>query len=101
MAATRQVVTHIQESRRFELMYTLQEKPDTHDTYASRVSPHTPLTRFLWAVPVRGNLSWCHQQRWTGPLLPRKRAPVPIHGTLADQSVGSHPVSLLSWPVKR
>jgi hypothetical protein len=32
-------------------------KPDQHDTYASHTSPHTPDVRFLWAVPVRGNLS--------------------------------------------
>jgi hypothetical protein len=38
-------------------MYTLQGKPNIHDMYAFHVSPRTPLVRFLWAVPVRGNLS--------------------------------------------
>jgi hypothetical protein len=33
-------------------------KPDQHDTYASRASPHTPGVRCLRAVPVCGNLSW-------------------------------------------
>jgi hypothetical protein len=32
-------------------------KPDQHDTYASHASPRTPSVRFLWAVPIRGNLS--------------------------------------------
>jgi hypothetical protein len=53
----KQAVTHIRESRRLESMYNLQEKSDTHDTYASHASPRTPLIRFLRAVPVRGNLS--------------------------------------------
>jgi hypothetical protein len=29
----KQAVTHIRESQRFESIYILQEKPDTHDTY--------------------------------------------------------------------
>jgi hypothetical protein len=32
-------------------------KPDQHATYASHSSPCTPGVRFLWAVPVRDNLS--------------------------------------------
>jgi hypothetical protein len=32
MAATRQAVTHIRESRQFESMYTLQGKLDEHTT---------------------------------------------------------------------
>jgi hypothetical protein len=31
-------------------------KLDQHVTYASHTSPRTPDVRFLWAVPVRGNL---------------------------------------------
>jgi hypothetical protein len=57
MAATRQAVIHIRESQRFESMYTLKRKPDTHDTYAFRANPCTPLICFLQAVSVRGNLS--------------------------------------------
>jgi hypothetical protein len=57
MTATRQAVNHIRESQRFESMYTLQGKPDTHGMYASCASPCTPLVRFLWATLVRGNLS--------------------------------------------
>jgi hypothetical protein len=34
------------------------------------------------------------QQSWTESLLSRKRAPVPIHNTLAARSVGPHLVSL-------
>jgi hypothetical protein len=32
--------------------------PDQHATYDSHASPRTPHVRFLWVVPVRGNLSW-------------------------------------------
>jgi hypothetical protein len=46
-------------------MYILMEKSDTHDTYSSHASPRTPLIHFLWAVPVRGNISrWCNRVRW-------------------------------------
>jgi hypothetical protein len=41
-----------------ELMYTLQRKPDQHNMYASHANRCTPGVRFLWTVPVRGNLSW-------------------------------------------
>jgi hypothetical protein len=58
-------------------------KPDQHDMYASYVSPHTPGVCFLRMVPVRGNLLRSHQQRWTEPLLLRKRAPDTIHRTPA------------------
>jgi hypothetical protein len=37
-------------------MYTLQGKPDQHDTYASHTSPRTPGVRFLRVIPIRGNL---------------------------------------------
>jgi hypothetical protein len=40
------------------------------------------------------NLLWSHQQWWTEALLPRKRAPDPIHSTTADRSMSSYPVSL-------
>jgi vesicle coat complex subunit len=56
MTATRQVVTQILELQRFELMYTLQGKPDTYDTHVFCASLCTPLVRFLRAVPVCGNL---------------------------------------------
>jgi hypothetical protein len=39
-----------------------RRKPDQHDTYASHASPRTPGVRFLQVVPVRGNLSYSHQQ---------------------------------------
>jgi hypothetical protein len=51
------MVTHIRESWGFKLMYIPQEKPDTHDTYASHASPCMSLVRFLRVVPVRGHLS--------------------------------------------
>jgi hypothetical protein len=82
-------------------MHTLQGKPDIHDTYASCASPGTPLVRFLWEVPIRDNLSRSHQQSWTDPLLPRKRALVLIHNTPIDRSVGPYPVSLPQQPIKQ
>jgi hypothetical protein len=48
-------------------------KPDQHTTYASHASPRMPSVRFLWAVPVRGNLSrvidrveqaHCSREKW-------------------------------------
>jgi hypothetical protein len=39
-----------------------REKPNQHDMYASHASSHMPGVHFLWAVPVRGNLSYIHQQ---------------------------------------
>jgi hypothetical protein len=53
----RKAITHIQELQWFESMYTLQEKPDTHDTYASYASPRMTYARFLQAVPIHYNLS--------------------------------------------
>jgi hypothetical protein len=35
-----------------------REKPDQHNTYASHANPRTSGICFLWAVPVRDNLSW-------------------------------------------
>jgi hypothetical protein len=94
---TSQAVTHIQESRWFELMYTPQGKPDTHDTYASYVSPRTPHARFPRTVPVRDNLScWPNGVGWTLLLL-RKKAPDTIPSTLVDQSAClPHSFSLLT-----
>jgi hypothetical protein len=50
-------------------------RPDQHDMYASHVSPRTPGVRFLWAVPIRGNLSQATNSVGRTLLLPRKRAP--------------------------
>jgi hypothetical protein len=38
-------------------MYTLQGKPEQHAAYSSHSTPLTHDVRFLWAVPVRDNLS--------------------------------------------
>jgi hypothetical protein len=68
LIVTRQVVTNIRESRRFELMYILQEKSDTHNTYTlmtSGMQQHFTLT----------------QQSWTDPTAPEKKGsrPDPQH----------------------
>jgi hypothetical protein len=93
--------THIWESLWFESMYTLQGKTrptcHTHPMLSSHMVPdHTYLTQSM-----HSNLSWSYQQRWTKPLLLRKRAPDTIHSTTADQSTGPYLVSLLSQPLKQ
>jgi hypothetical protein len=67
-------------------MYILQGKPDTHDTCASHVSPHTPLVRFLRTVPVRGNLLDWPNRVGRVLLLLRKRAPDTIPSTPAGRA---------------
>jgi hypothetical protein len=49
--------------------------PDQHNTYASHASPRTPGVRFLWAIPVCGNLSQVIISIAQTLLLLRKRAP--------------------------
>jgi hypothetical protein len=44
MIVTRQPVTHIRELCRFELIYSLQGKPDTHETYFSHQSTYASHT---------------------------------------------------------
>jgi hypothetical protein len=66
-------------------------KPDQHDTTASHSSPRMPGVRFLWAVPIRGNLSRVINRFGRIPLLLRKMASDTIHSTAADRSGGSVP----------
>jgi hypothetical protein len=71
---TRQAVTHIRESRRFESMYTLQGK--TWSTWHVRFPRQsTYATRML---PADGPNTWQHftltQQSWIDSLLSRKSA---------------------------
>jgi hypothetical protein len=80
----KQAVTHIWELRRFESMYTLQEKSWQTCHTLSALSPrmvyeHTYLTRSTYS-----NLSYSRQQIWTDPLHPRRRAP----DTTANGAVG-------------
>jgi hypothetical protein len=87
-------VTHIRESRRFELLYTLQGKIRPTRSTLSMLSPrmvhnHTYLTRSTYR-----NLSYSHQQIWTDPLHPRKRAPETIHSTTVIRSASLYPASL-------
>jgi hypothetical protein len=77
MTATRQAMTHIRESWWFKSMYILQEKSDTHDTYAL-------MTSRMWQPFM------LTQQSWTDALLHRKRAPILIHITSTDWSTGPH-----------
>jgi hypothetical protein len=78
-----------------------KEKPDQHDTYASHTSPHTPGVRFLWVVPVHGNLSRDANRFGQISVLPKKWAPNTIHSTPADRSMGPYPASLLSQTMKQ
>jgi hypothetical protein len=79
-------------------MYTLQGKirPTCHtlSTLSPRmVHDHTYLTQSIYS-----NLSYSHQQIWTDPLHPRKRAPDIIHSTTAIGSTGLYPASLPQQP---
>jgi hypothetical protein len=65
-------------------------KVDQHDTYAFHASSRTPSIRFLWAVPVRGNLSQTTNSVVRTLLLPRKRSPDTIPSP-AEWSTGSPP----------
>jgi hypothetical protein len=75
-------------------MYTLQGKPHTHYMYVFSACPRMPLVRFLWAVPVRGNLSRVINSVGQSHCYQEKGTPNYIPITQADQSVGPHPVSL-------
>jgi hypothetical protein len=69
-------------------------KPDTHNTYASYVSPRMPHICFLRAVHVRGNLSLAINSVGRTLLLLRKRAPNIIPSIPIDRSTGlSHSFS--------
>jgi hypothetical protein len=52
-----------------------REKPDQHDMYTSHASSCMPNIRFLWAVPVRGNLLWVTDRVGRIVLLLRTSAP--------------------------
>jgi hypothetical protein len=87
----KQVVTHIRESRWFELMYTLQGKtrPTCHmlSTLSPRmVQDHTYLT---WST--YSNHLWDADRFGRILLLLRKMAPDIIHSTSADWPVGPYP----------
>jgi hypothetical protein len=79
-------------------MYSLHGKTwPTHHTL-STLSPrivhnHTYLT---WSA--YSNLWYSHQQIWTDPLHPRRRAPDTIHSTTVIRSVGPYPASLPQQP---
>jgi hypothetical protein len=97
----KQAVTHIRESRRFELMYTLQGKTRPTHHRLPVLSPHMVQghTYLMWST--YSNPSQDTDRFGQIPLLPRKRAPDAIHSTLADRSAGPYPVSLLSQPMKQ
>jgi hypothetical protein len=65
-------------------MYTLQEKtrPICH-TYPM-LSLRMALEHTYLMGSTHSNLSRSYQQRWTEPLLPRKRALNTIHNMMAD-----------------
>jgi hypothetical protein len=57
------------------------------------VHDHTYLTRSIYS-----NLLYSHQQIWTDPLHPRRRASDTIHSTMAIWSVGPYLASLPQQP---
>jgi hypothetical protein len=60
-------------------------KPNQHATYASHSSPRMPGIRFLWAVPVRDNLS----------LAPTKSKQTPTPGRSLDNQRQTDPAVVL------
>jgi hypothetical protein len=76
-------------------------KPDQYDTYAFHTISRMPGLRFLWAVPVHGNLSRGTDRFGQIPLLPRKMAPDIIYSTPVDRSMGPYLASLLNQPMKQ
>jgi hypothetical protein len=101
MTATRQVVTHIRELRRFESMYTLQEK--TWYTWHVRFwhqSTYTTRT-LLTGSPRTCQPFASHQQSWTDPLPLRERAPIAIHSMPVDRSMSLYLASLPQQPLKQ
>jgi hypothetical protein len=88
------VVTHIRESRRFESIYTLQGKPDQHNTCIPR------LVR-IWSQTIhisRGQRIATFRESPTdldGSHYSREKGIADyIPSTPADRSAGPHPVSL-------
>jgi hypothetical protein len=72
-------------------VHTVGEKPDKHDMYTSRASPHSPHVCFLRAVHVCGNLSLAINSVGRTLLLPKKRAPDTIPSTPAGRYAGLSP----------
>jgi hypothetical protein len=67
----KQAVTHIRESRRFKLMYTLEGKTRPTCHTFSMLSPHMVQDHMYLTRSTYINLSHSHQQIWTG-LLPQE-----------------------------
>jgi hypothetical protein len=99
--ASRQVVTHIRESRRFKSIYTVRGKLDQHDTCIShsvRVWSQTiRISRGQHIATFRIVINKVEQ----GHCSRGKRAPDTFHSTPADRSAGPYPISLLSQPLKQ
>jgi hypothetical protein len=110
----KQAVIHIWESRRFELMYTLQGKtrPTCH-VHFTRQSTYARRT-LLAGSPVHGNLSWvinrieqAHCSQEERPLTQSTVRRWPIRGSvpifspdLANEAVGAKP-SIYQWLATR
>jgi hypothetical protein len=99
-AVTRQVVTHIRESRRFESMYTLQRKTRPIRHTLSMLGPRMAFNHTYLKWSTYSNLSWSHQQIWTDPLLLRIRAP-DITPSPIEWSTDPYPASLPNQPLKQ
>jgi hypothetical protein len=87
----KQTVTHIRESRWFELIYTLQGKTQSTRHMLSTLSPrmvqdHTYPTWSTYSNPL-----WDADRFGRILLLLRKMAPDIIHSTSADWPVGPYP----------
>jgi hypothetical protein len=75
-------------------MYTRQGKARPTCHTLSMLGSRVALNHMYLMWSTYSNLSWSHQQRWTEPLLSRKRAPDIIHSTTTDRSAVLYLVSL-------
>jgi hypothetical protein len=79
-------------------MYTLQGKTQLTCHTLSTLSPHMVHDHTYLTWSIYSNLSYSHQQIWTDPLHPRRRAPDTIQSTTVIRSTGPYPASLPQQP---
>jgi hypothetical protein len=79
-------------------MYILQGKTQPTRHTLSTLSPRMVHDHMYLTWSTYSNLSYRHQQVWTDPLYPRRRALDTIHNTTVVRSVGPYPASLPQQP---
>jgi hypothetical protein len=79
-------------------MYTLQGKTRPTRHTLSTLSSCMVHDRMYLTRSTYSKLSYNHQQIWTDPIHPRRRAPDTIHSTTVIRSVGPYPAYLPQQP---